>query len=147
MVTRTTLMEPKIDTNMQVISPIVFSTPYSPHYKEITSIVKKYLLMVDEKMADILKDPVKFVAHRARTIENMVSPNLYWNEKAASNWLTTTGFFRCGHSICKVRKFVEMGNTFHSYSQPRTLSFEIKSCNNCNSKNVIYIIGCHTCKK
>lgn len=34
-----------------------------------------------------------------------------------------------------------------SFNQPRTYPFAIKSCINCNSKNMVYIVNCHQCKK
>lgn len=50
--------------------------PYSPQYKKITNIIKKYLpiLTADQKMTDVLKTPVHYVARKVCTVGNLVSP-------------------------------------------------------------------------
>lgn len=104
------LLEELLSLNKQkgkepVQSPIVFSTPFSPQYREITSIIKKYLpvLLADEKMVDVLETPIKYVARRACTIGNMVSPSAFpKNKMEAGTQLSTMGFYICGHIICKL---------------------------------------------
>lgn len=99
-------------------------------------------------MGEILSNPVQYVAKRACTIGNRVSPSTFPKDKqlSATSWLSTLGFHKCGHKICKSCKFALTGKTFNSCSQPKNPAFNIRSFINCNTKNTIYMIFCEYCK-
>lgn len=62
----------------------VFCTTYSPQFNQVKSIIAKYLpiLQLDQDMSTILSQPVEYVARRARTIGNLVSPvYLLWKNR------------------------------------------------------------------
>lgn len=128
---------------------IFFSTPYSPQFNQIKQIVSKYLpiLKLDEDMVDILTEPIKYVARRAQTIGNSVFPSVFLTEKSnPGNWLSTTGFHNCGHSVCKACSFASPSKTFRSTSIPHSKPFNIKGFLNCSTKNTIYCIECNSCQ-
>lgn len=84
-------------------STIVFSTPNSPQFKDIIKIIEKYLpvLHTDDTMSDILSNTIKLVAKRSRTIGNTISPSLFPKINQYSTWLSTVGFYKCGHAVCR----------------------------------------------
>lgn len=114
------------------------------------NIIKKYLpiLTADEKMADILKTPVHYVARRACNVGNLESPNIFpkTNNATATSWLSTIGFHKCGHRICKVCSHVQLGCTFESTSYSNASPYKVRSFINCNSKNIINLITCTSCR-
>lgn len=61
-------------------------------------------------------------------------------------WLTTKGFFRCGHAKCQACHFASITKTFWSLSNPELSASTIKDYINSNSKNIIYLITCQQCK-
>lgn len=127
-------------------SGLCFSTPYSPQFNSITNIVRKYLpiLYADETMREVLSSSVKFEARKASTLGNVVSTSMFsraFNEN--TTWLSTVGFFKCGHNKCKACKFETVTNTFSSTSSPELHSFNVNSYINCNTKWVICLITCH----
>lgn len=87
--------------------------------------------------------PVRYVAKRATTIGNIVSPSVFPRTKlGGTTWLSMKGFHRCGHSLCKACQFACVGKTFSSTSIPNLLTFEIGSHINYNSKWIIYLTAC-----
>lgn len=97
-------------------------------------------------MIDILSEPVKYVARRAWTIGNRVSPSAFQISTQTPTWLSTKGFCKCGHSICKACGFANPNKSFAptnvKYNQT---SYDIKSFINCCTKNTIYYIECIGC--
>lgn len=146
---RQTLLQAKVNqgNTTREESPVVFSTPYSPQFNAIKNIVAKYLpiLQGDKDMADILSRPVKYVARRARTIGNSVSPSGMVGGSQRENWLSIKGFFKCGRSVCKACQFVMSGNNFESTSLVGRKPFVIRDFINCSTKNTIYVISCTEC--
>lgn len=97
-------------------------------------------------MVDILSEPVKYVARRAQTIGNSVSPSTFVSKNPTSgNWLSTTGFHKCGHSVCKACGFAITRSAFKAISIPNSKPFTIKGFLNCCTKNTIYTIECIAC--
>lgn len=131
--------------------PTVFSTTYIRQYNLIVDIIKKHMpiLLADEKMGEVLCTPVQYVAKRASTIVNRVSPSVFpkMKQQSATSWLTVMGFHKCGHKICKSCKYAQIGTTFNSFSQPKNPAYSMRSFMNCNTKNTVYTIYCEACKR
>lgn len=97
-------------------------------------------------MHEVLQRPVLFVAKRAPTIGNRVSPSLFLDRgNRGQSWLSTVGFHKCGHHICKVCNFANVTKTFQPTSHMITRPFAIKNDISCNSKNIMYLITCMDC--
>ena len=124
----------------------VFSTPYSSEFNGIKSIVNKYLpiLYGDTTYQHILEKGIKTVSRRAPTLGSKLSPSLFQSHNTSMNWLQFQGTFKCGTNGCRYCKLIKTGQHVHSCSSEK--SFPIKHFINCNTKFVIYVIGCSICK-
>lgn len=92
-----------------------------------------FLSCNNENMQEILSPGLRFVSCRASTL---FSPGLYVRHEFNRNWLTTTGFYRCGQATCTVCKFAKNTQSFVSSSNGN--SYYIGNFINCNSRFVIY---------
>lgn len=89
----------------------------------------------------------RFVAKRTPTVGNQVSPSLFLDQHNRNRtWLSTSGFYKCGHNICKVCKYVNVTKVFMPTSYAIARPYSIKNNINCNSKNVLYLVICTHCK-
>lgn len=70
---------------------IIFSTAYSPQFKQITSIIRKYILVLyaDETMRQIISKPIQCAARNCSTIGNVVS--LKMTISLGFPWLVSSG--------------------------------------------------------
>ncbi|CAJ0965350.1 unnamed protein product [Ranitomeya imitator] len=130
---------------------ITFTTTYSPQFKEITDIIRKRIPMLsqDKKLNQILSKPVRYIAKKAPSLNNILSPSLFVSEdkrlKEKENWLSTKGTYKCGHNICTCCKYMVNSKEFHSSVTKKT--YKINHYINCNTSNVVYLINCTTCEQ
>lgn len=128
-------------------TPVVFSTMYSSQYKDICQIVRKHfpILLSDPALHNVVGDGIKCVSRRAPRLGQKLSPSLFSSiPHPVDSWLSTKGSYRCGHNRCTCCKVMQISKTFLSYATQR--SYNILSYINCNTKWVIYLISCTTCK-
>lgn len=132
---------------MEILYRIVFSTPYSPQYRDIVKVVQKYIqiLYSDETMTQILTSPIKCVPRRAFSVGNLVSPSALLAEKLEKPWLYTAGFFKCGHQKCRACGFAMVSKTFRSMSTTNSRIYDVMGYINCNSTYIVYMILCAEC--
>ncbi|CAJ0963763.1 unnamed protein product [Ranitomeya imitator] len=84
---------------------IPFTTTYSPQFKEITDIIRKRIPMLsqDKKLNQILSKPVRYIAKKAPSLNNILSPSLFLSEdkrlKEKENWLSTKGTYNTINSM------------------------------------------------
>lgn len=73
---------------------ITFATPFSNKYQQITQIIQKLLpiLPQDPVLDSFLQTGVKYVAKKARTIGNIVSPSAFTNSPH-DTWLEHNGCY------------------------------------------------------
>lgn len=103
------------------------------------------MLGLDCTKQQIFQNPVKFVAKKASSIGNIVSPSLFLSDmKLNETWLNTQGFFKCGHHRCKACAHVTVTKEFTSFSTHKI--YPIKQFINCNTKMFIYLISCTICR-
>lgn len=139
-------------TNKNKISPqknpVTFSTTYSVEYPKICKIISKHIpnLLYDPSLSLALDAGYRCVARRAPTLGQNLSPSLFTTAtpNATSNWLRYTGSVGCGHNIC--RCCTVMKKTSQIVSMTTGNTFKIYQHLNCNSSNIIYVIGCEKCK-
>lgn len=92
-------------------------------------------------MGQELRNSVRFVARKATTVWNMVSPSLFPKKKKDSTtWLSMLVFYRCGHNRCLACEVTAVSKTFSSTSLP-----ELPPFRNDSAKWVIYLITCQIC--
>lgn len=97
-------------------------------------------------MRDIVSTQVRFVAKKANTVGNVVSPSLFPRVKNENTtWLSTNGFYKCGHSKCKACGFATVSKTFTSTSISNPHPLKTNGYLNCNTKWCIYLITCQEC--
>lgn len=90
------------------ISPLLFSPLSAINTDQSLSIIKRHLpmLLVEDSLKHTLREGVRFVSRRAPTLANVVSPSMFTSATQQSEtWLTTNGFFRCGHRSCTACNF------------------------------------------
>lgn len=125
---------------------LTFSTTYSRQFNNIVNIVKKHLpiLSVENSLREVLDEGIRFVSRRAPTIANKVSPSMYRSVSSdRPTWLSTVGFFKCGHRNCTACGFAKITRSFKSCSNGN--EYAIRSYINCNTKNVVYLVTCTAC--
>lgn len=93
----------------------------------------------------ILEEGVQFVSRRAPTLGCLISPSLFTSSHPNHNWLSTKGFHSCGQAKCTVCQFAKNAQNFTS-TVYGTSSFSIRSYLNCNTKYVIYLVTCTSCR-
>lgn len=110
------------------LTPITFSTTYSPFFKQVVSIKKHRLPILTsyDTTANLLDGGIRFVPRKAPTIDNIHSPSLFQeNTIQDSNWLCVKGFYKCGHKICTACNHTRNSNTFTSIVTHKT--YDIKT--------------------
>lgn len=117
-------------------------------YHQICQLITKHipLLLYDPALAKALDGGHRCVARRAPTLGQDLSPSLFSTalKNDNNNWLKFTGSIGCGHKVCKCCTVMQKTNKVTSMSTGTT--FKIFQHLNCNSYNVIYVIGCESCK-
>lgn len=129
-----------------VIPPVTFTTTFSPVYKQVTGIIKKYLPILNNNsnLQEILKNGVRFVSKKAPTLGDKISPSLFLTPNTnPTTWLDVKGFFKCGHTKCTACNYAKITKDFVSCNNGKKSS--IVSYINCNTKNVVYLISCTQC--
>lgn len=120
---------------------------YSPYFQAIKSIVLKYLpiLHSDAILKNILSKGCKVVSRWAPTLGTFLSPNSPTTRSSTTprSWLSTKGFYKCAHTVCKTCSFVSQTKIF--FDSTGTQPYHIKSFMNCETKFAIYQISCITC--
>lgn len=93
-------------------------------------------------MPEILKSQVKFISRKAPTIGTMLSPSMFISEEGCWNtWLSTIGFYNCGHQKCKAWKHAIKAQQL----LPLLSVHKVRSYINYNTKYVINWITCKRC--
>lgn len=80
----------------------LISMCYSSQLQGIQRITARHLpiLYSDGSYRMVLGRSVRYVARRARTIENIISPSLYVSNPPPRTWLNANGMYRCGVTRC-----------------------------------------------
>lgn len=128
----------------EALPPIVFSTPFSPQYRDIIRIIQKYVPMLhaDETMSDILTSPIKYISRRVCTVGNLVSPSVFSREEVEKkSWLSREKIL----AKCHACTFATVTKTFSSAPMQDRPPYNIASYINCNSKFIVYMISCTQC--
>lgn len=68
------------------------------------------------------------------------------SSNSQKTWLSTKGFYQCGHNVCKVCHFAQVTKTFSPTSYEALRPHTIKRYINCDSKFIIYLVTCTPCK-
>lgn len=126
---------------------ITFCITYSSQFQQVVRIVKRHLplLCTHDQPHNIMGSGVRFINKKAQTLGTMLSPSLYINPTGNSQtWLTTKGFFRCGHKVCTACKFAKPNS--HIFSFASNKNFPVKDYINCNTKHTVYLISCSVCR-
>ncbi|XP_078506116.1 uncharacterized protein LOC144763946 [Lissotriton helveticus] len=139
-VSRTSTLTPKSRPS-NTSRPLSFTTQYSDQSSTIFNIIRKHWHLI----ADIpsLKDSVtrtpKVCYRRGRNLRNILCPS-YVESKKRTNWLTTPikGFFTCSDcNMCALGK-----NRTKEFCYNTNKTYTIDHLINCNTKYVVYILGC-----
>lgn len=114
----------------------------------LSKVIQKYtsILYADEVMSEILTSPIKCVPRRACTKGNLVSPStIQLDDKSNRPWLSTAGYFRCGHTKCKACTHASVKKNLKSASILDSRPHIIQDYINCNTTFVVYMITCIDC--
>lgn len=117
----------------------------------MVSIIKHCLpvLYADKKtLHHILRQGCSFSSKKAPNLGTMLSPSLFRSTSPSISWLGTVRFYPCGYNCgyntwtqCKRHR---KSKSVISFSTSRT--YPVKSFINCNSKMIVYLIDCSTCR-
>lgn len=92
----------------------------------------------------MIPNGIQYVSTHAPTFGKILSPSLFMSARQSNpNWLTTKGFYRCGHNVCIACKYATNTHNFCSFKDGK--SYEIQSYLICNTVNVVYLISCTAC--
>lgn len=121
---------------------LVFSTNYSSQFQNIKNIISKHLpaLHSNDSYKAILERGVRYVARRAQTTGNMISPSMYTSKHTTRTWLNTTGLFKCGTMRCSTCN--SLGDPHIIISCSNGLSLTTKQLVNCRTRYILYVITC-----
>ena len=134
-----------LSTNRQVNrknSVITLNITYHPAFAHLGKVLKKIhmLLTPDKEHADVFTEVPIVGFKKGKSLKSV----LVRAKVANQNEITSGGSTKCGGKRCKVCDSISESTSF---SGPYTsTSYGIRSTLNCNSKNVIYLNTCKTCK-
>lgn len=78
-------------------------------------------------MHEVLSNSVHFVAKKVPTVGNCVSPSLFLDQQNVNqSCLSTRGFYKCGHNVCKVCQHANVTKTFCPTSHKVPLPYDQK---------------------
>uniref|UniRef100_A0A803JPB3 Reverse transcriptase domain-containing protein n=1 Tax=Xenopus tropicalis TaxID=8364 RepID=A0A803JPB3_XENTR len=123
----------------------VFVTTYTNQFYRIRKIFNNLLpvLYNDPLLATVLQGGCKFVARKALTLGNVLSPTLWQSKPTKTTWLSTQGTYPCGARRCVTCTYIKRSTSFRSSVSKK--SFEMRMYANCNTQYVIYLLTCLHC--